>query len=221
MVNSFSESDTIATATLCDAFTHGEMGPERCTVCSSVVKYVHLTDFQPCLYGTKHCSPRDHITCSNGSCKNFRKIFICFECVKPSGVFTHLKEYEKTDDMAILNVRDGVYQPLMHNSSFELFLHMRNYLDGEDINNLVFYENGAGKLQVSLIASLLGFKAVVAVEIDTTMSKAVINRFCAIDLHRVVLLNEDSCNMGPCKGCIKFLFYIQTITLYLPPFRSH
>jgi predicted RNA methylase len=98
---------------------------------------------------------------------------------------------------------------------------MRNHLDGENINNLVFYENGAGKLQVSLIASLLGFKAVVAVEIDTTMSKAVINRFCEIDLHRVVLLNEDSCNTGPCKGCIKFLFSIQTITLYLPPFRSH
>jgi hypothetical protein len=49
-----------------------------------------------------------------------------------------LKEYEKTYDMEILNVRDGVYQPLMHNSSFELFLHMRNYLDGENINNLVF-----------------------------------------------------------------------------------
>ena len=132
-----------------------------------------------------------------------------------------LKEFETTDDMRILHANESVYQPLSHNSSFELFLHMRNYLDEEKINNLVFYENGAGKLQVSLIASLLGFKAVVAVEIDPAISKAVINRFCAIDLHRVVLLNEDSCNMGPCKGCIKILFSVQTITLYLPPFRSH
>jgi len=106
-------------------------------------------------------------------------------------------------EMKIFDSPGSVFQSLTENSSLEVFLYMRNHLDGDKhFRDLVFYENGAGKFQVSVIASLLGFKAVVGIEIQESFCKALFNRFCVLDLHPLVVINGDSCNMGPYHGII-------------------